>query len=252
MKTDVLAAFRAVCGGFSPDRVVADPGLNALFLEQCRQRGLVQPPRELNASLLNARKDGSLKGSAPSKRTSFSSEDDYRFASEVAVRHLGQRYSTTLDRIICDPELAAQFDAIAQEIAPGFAAVQYRWAALNLRKSKRLRPELVSRVVPSDELQLGRIDELDTTKIPVKQGVYIFFGSKDVLYVGEAENLRRRIEKHLDHSDNKGLARWLWENGAQDVRLEIRILPVSTEQRVRRALESELIHSRRPVFNVKR
>jgi excinuclease UvrABC nuclease subunit len=45
-----------------------------------------------------------------------------------------------------------------------------------------------------------------------------------VLYVGEAINLRKRLRKHLDHSDNKGLARWLWENGATDLHLKIHVL----------------------------
>jgi hypothetical protein len=54
----------------------------------------------------------------------------------------------------------------------------------------------------------------------------------------------------LDHSDNKGLARWLWENGIRDLHVEYHVLPAGTTARVRKALEMELICSRNPIFNV--
>ncbi len=73
-----------------------------------------------------------------------------------------------------------------------------------------------------------------------------------VLYIGEAENLNSRIRKHIDHSDNRGLARWFWEQGFGDLFLEIHLLPAETTTRVRRALELELIRSRNPEFNVRR
>ena len=79
----------------------------------------------------------------------------------------------------------------------------------------------------------------------------MFFSSRGALYIGESTNLRKRIEKHLEHSDNKGLAQWLWEHGADDLHLEFHVLPDSTTTRTRRALEAELIESRRPEFNVK-
>ena len=95
------------------------------------------------------------------------------------------------------------------------------------------------------------VDSLITEDLPTAQGVYIFFCSDQALYVGEATNLRSRLSKHLDHSDNKGLARWLWEHGEDDLHLEVQVLPKTTTTKVRRAVESELIASRKPVFNVR-
>ncbi len=82
--------------------------------------------------------------------------------------------------------------------------------------------------------------------------MYIFYSNRATLYVGESDNLQKRIRKHLDHSDNKELARWLWEYGDASLHLELQVLDKSITQRVRRALEIELIRSRSPVFNVKR
>jgi hypothetical protein len=56
----------------------------------------------------------------------------------------------------------------------------------------------------------------------------------------------------LDHSDNKGLARWVWEQGPDELHLEIHVLPDGTPTKVRRALEMEFIRSRESIFNVKR
>jgi predicted GIY-YIG superfamily endonuclease len=130
----------------------------------------------------------------------------------------------------------------------------YRWAALNLRKASRLKPELLSRIAPAETVFLGPVADLDPVTISGQQGLYVFYDphTRQTLYVGEACNLRKRLQKHLDHSDNKSLARWLWERGFETLYLEIHLLPLKTTKRARRALESELIVSRRAVFNVHR
>ncbi|NUQ63201.1 MAG: GIY-YIG nuclease family protein [Pirellulales bacterium] len=250
MRGEIRRAFVEVSQGFSSDRIVADPGLNALFIGQCRKLGLSEPARELNALLLNARKSGALSGLPRARRTSFPDEVEYRFASEVAARYLEHRDQVTVDQILCDPDRASEFDSIAERIAPGHTPLQYRWAALNLRKAKLLRPEPVSHVAVAPSVDFGPATAIQIDQIPVAPGIYIFYGPSATLYVGETENLRRRIGKHLDHSDNKGLAHWFWENGFSGVNLEIRILPAGTGKRVRCALECELIRSRIPLFNI--
>jgi hypothetical protein len=249
MKDLVRQAFLAVRDEYSPDRVVADPSLNERFLTECRRLGLAEPDTILNQCLLNLRRGSQLKGLPRSRRTSFADEDEYRFASEIAARHLERSRGINVDRIICDPLLVQEFDRIAADMAPGFTPLQYRWAALNLRKTGRLKPELIGRVAPkAEEISLGPVDGLDVARISYRQGLYIFYDpeSKQTLYVGEAENLRKRLEKHLDHSDIKALAHWLWEHGSNRLYLELHLLPDGTPGPVRRALEAELIATRRP------
>jgi hypothetical protein len=181
---------------------------------------------------------------------SVANQDDYSFASEIAVRFLERRDQVSLDSVLCDPNRAAQFDEVASRLAPGFSSFQYRWAALNLRKRRRLRPEILAKVVPPEQVASCKVSELDVGKIPIRSGLYLFIQPGSVLYVGECQNLRKRIRKHLDHSDNKGFAHWLWEHGTEDLHLEYHILPLKTPTRVRKALEAELIRSRNPVFNI--
>ncbi len=170
----------------------------------------------------------------------------------MAARFIERRDGVSLDAVISDPALAEEFDQLAARISPGFTPVEYRWAALSLRKTKRLAPELLARVVRAEDVRVLDISSVDLTRVPSHQGLYLFFTSDRPLYAGEAENLNNRLRKHLDHSDNKGLARWLWEQGTESLHVEIQLLPTDTSTRVRRALESELIRSREPLFNVKR
>lgn len=245
-------AFDAVRCGYSADRVVADPVINSQFINECRQRGLQDPAATLNRRLLNLRKKRRLSGRPRAKRTHFPDEDEYRFAAEIAVRFLERRDGVTLDGIVCDPETAKEFDRIAERIAPGYNSLQYRWAALNLRKAKKLEPELVARIAPPIDIINIPVKEVMLDTIPPSPGVYLFICEDKLLYVGETKNLRIRMAKHLDHSDNKGLARWIWEYGTENLHLEMQILESQTKARVRKALELELIRSRNPIFNVKR
>jgi hypothetical protein len=252
VKKLIRQAFESVHQGYSADRVVADPDLNQSFIAACRSLGIDAPISELNASLLNARKASLLTGIETTRRTEFSDLDEYQFASEIAARFLEHRSQVTLDQILCDPSLAAEFDSLAAQITPGFSSLQYRWAALNLRKLKLLRPELLAHVVVPTAVQVAHVDGLDLENLPVEQGIYIFFNSTDTLYVGECDNLRLRIKKHLFHSDIRTVAHHFWKHGTSDLLLEIRVLPSSTSTRIRRALEAELIASRRATFNIKR
>jgi site-specific DNA-methyltransferase (adenine-specific) len=193
MKQEVLEAFLEVRGECSADVVIADPKLNARFLEACRQRGLAQTDELLNRTLLNARKQGDLKD-IKSKRVIVRNQEKYRYASEAAVRFLERRDKVTLDQILCDPERATEFDVTAQAIEPGFSSFEYRWAALGLRKVRKLKPELVAKVLEGVQVLRSRVSELDVEEVPALQGVYLFHDAKCSLYAGEASNLYKRVK----------------------------------------------------------
>jgi hypothetical protein len=250
MKQEIREAFLAVRDGYSPDAVIAHPERNQRFIQECRDRGCMEQPVELNLLLINARKAGELQDVPKSRRVLVPNQEEYRFASEIGVRYLERRDQISLDQILCHAARASEFDEVCRKLAPGFTSFQYRWAALNLRKRKRLKPELLSKVVIAQHVITCRVEALQLKDVPTQQGLYLFLHASGVLYVGECENLRKRLSKHLEHSDNKGLAQWLWGHGVADLHLEYHVLPQQTTTRVRKALEAELILSRRPVFNV--
>jgi hypothetical protein len=246
----VLQAFLQVRDGRSADVVIADPVLNAKFIAACGSLGAAESSGDLNHCLYNLRKSRALEDHPTVKRVCHR-QADYSFASEIAARFLEQREQTTLDRIICDPVLAREFDSLAEELAPGFSSFEYRIAALSLRKTRQLKPEIVARIVAATQVAVFRVKSLNIADIPRAQGVYVFFyKNAGVLYVGEAVVLRQRIRQHIDHSDRKELARWLWQKGTDDLFVEIHVLPEGTSGVARKAIEREMIRSRRPKFNI--
>jgi len=247
----VFESFLRTRDGHSPDAVIADPALNAQFLSACRELGARETDFTLNHCLYNLRKRSRLKGHPTTKRVRLRHQDEYDFAAEIAARFLERRRNTTLDRVICDPVLAQDFDKLAQELAPGFTSFEYRFTALSLRKVRRLRPEVAPKLLPPTRVESFPVAGLDLNRIPGEQGIYLFtYTGEGLLYLGEARNLRDRIRKHLDHSDRKDLARWLWEHGVENLYLEIHVLPPDTTNAARKAVELELIRSRRPRFNI--
>lgn len=247
----VSTAYRRVCNGFSADRVIADPQLNANFIQECQSLGLTHTHTELNLRLLNTRKLGGRLDRS-TRRTAVRDQDQYAFASEIAIRCLERKRQSTLDQVLCDPKLAEEFDDIAMSIAPGFTCLEYRWAALRMRKTSRLKPELLGRVVPSAVFGPIAAREIEYSHLPREQGLYMLLSRGRVLYVGEALDLRARLTKHFEHSDNKHLAHYLWEFGTDDVFVEYHLLPPDTRAEVRRAMELELIRSRNSEFNIRR
>ena len=262
----VRQAFLATHDGWSTDEVLLNDLLNRHFLEHCRQALPAAQARECNWTLLNLRKAGRL-GSVVTKRRT-SRHDDVLHVAEIAARHMYDKYALTMDRVLCDPAHRAVFDRIASSIAGenkdkkknGSAtldlAYRVRKAALGLRKSRRLRPELVLRVADWGQQVLTFSAEQivkDPQRVPANPGVYIFRDESGYLYIGESKQLRSRVLKHLDRSDRKSLSAYLSRRGIQSVQIELHVFnPESNakDKAARRAYESELIRSRKPRLNI--
>ena len=137
----IAQAYLEVRGGFSIDRVVADPDLDRRFLRRCRELGLGGTDFDLNWKLFNGRKNKYFSDLPKTRNYTASRKDEFEFSSEIASRYVQEqvrkqgRGDVSLDKIICDPDLAAEFDEIAARLAPGFAALDYRWVALGVRKA---------------------------------------------------------------------------------------------------------------------
>jgi len=251
----VRRCFFATHCGHSTDDVVIDDALNAAFIAACLREMPTATPYKINWELYNLRKQPPGMGKVATVKQRHK-HDDYVHASEIAARHMEDTHGFSIDQILCNPETRRGFDAVSQSIAPGVTTYLLRKAALKLRKNRQLRPELIKRVADwGTTIITYGADQLRTNPdlIPRLPGVYIFRDHTGYLYIGEAGDLRGRLEKHLDHSDRKAVARYLWEGGSEDLSIDMHAFRKDSDGRdakCRRAYEAELIYSRKPRLNI--
>lgn len=209
-KAAVLDAFRATSRGHSTDRILADPELNASFLAACQRNGVPGSPVQWNQLLLRMRKCAALPRLDVRKRV-FRAEDmdEYSFASEIALEILTHQHEVTLDEILCDPNLASEFDRVARRYAPGFSPFQYRWAALSTRKRvKKIQRTVESLPAPfrHAEFQPSRpFQKINLERLDAEKGWYLLRSEErsTKLYVGEAFDLGARLRSLREQSANE-------------------------------------------------
>jgi site-specific DNA-methyltransferase (adenine-specific) len=245
----IIAAFLVANRGFSTDRVIADPELNAAFVAQCQGFGAPGNPVVWNRALLGIRKAKKLTAVHTTRRTHFSAEelDSYLFASEIAVRiMMNEKGSATLDDILCDPRQAQEFDKIAQSFAPGFSPLRYRWAALTIRKrASRCREDYSTRIPIDCKQRRPRfcpITEIGIDRIKSHAGVYLMRDPTRQLYAGETIDLGARIRRKREE------ALEAWRSISKEI--ELASVPLAdAEPWLLRGFQSSLIERHQPELN---
>ncbi|MCX5684041.1 MAG: site-specific DNA-methyltransferase [Planctomycetota bacterium] len=196
----VVEAFFAARDGFPVDRVIADPDLNARFVEICGRLGLPGKPHDWNHRLMNLRKSGYFKGLPRPRGTMFPLEvadfDRYGFACEIALEKFRAK-GTPFDQVLCEPDLASQFDELVRSMIPEpLTSLKIRWFALRIRKRSN-RKDYKERVRKrlNDIVTLPRIDNNPfSLSVPASPGLYWLRGEDRHLYVGETSNLCERLK----------------------------------------------------------
>ena len=242
-EASVIEAFTEASDGHSTDYLLCDPKLSKRFLSACRERSLPGDARMWNSFLLRIRKSGKLpKSTNPGRRLSYADMDPYSDGSEAAMRLVGIDYGMTLDEMLCSPQAASEFDQLADMFSPGYSSFEYRWAALALRKragTKRYR------TLASDQHEYWNqqrtpqrlaIEKFLSAKYDCS-GVYVVLSEESVLYVGETQSIRDRVEKLLETE--------AWMNFAPTA---VRAWPLESEQQ-QFGLRSFLVNRDKPLLN---
>lgn len=253
----ILKAFANTSQGFSSDEMLIRDDLRSAFLDEFSGPIEDAQQREIMLSLLRLRKSGKLLPKATKRGPT--TESWVGPIAEIASRVVCDRHKVTTDTILADPKLRKELHAEADKIRPDIDAYALRKAVLQLRKKRALKPELVLRVAQWDrEILTHSLADLQNAltngKVSSNPGVYLFRNAKGYLYVGEAENLAKRLQQHIGGSDRKTLADYLASENAKDVSVELHVFPAkspASKVSVRRAYESELIRSRQPKFNLR-
>lgn len=254
----IVDSFAASHQGYSVDEVIIDDARRDRFLDAAKQHGIDGTEAEILSALIRVRKSGRL-GVKTTKRGRRIDEQVLP-AAEIAIRVVTDRHRVSSDHVLIDPDLRDEFDREVQKVLPGVAGYDARKAALQLRKRRMLRPELVLRVADwQRQIKTYSLSELerDFLSNPLAElpGVYLFrHADQGYLYIGEAKRLGDRLATHLDKSDRRSLAEFLSQNDRSQITVEIHAFPTNSPAArvsVRRAYESELIRSRSPKFNVR-
>lgn len=256
----IVDAFRETHGGWSSDEVILQTKLNAMFLAAAKKRisdlpagsGKLKTEAELNWKLLSLRKAGKL--NVKTTKRAKSNTSDVTHIAEMAMRTVQDKHAISSDLVMTDPAFRNEFDKLVREISPKAELYAVRKAAFQLRKTRRLKPELISRIADwGREIKTYSTNELKKKpdSVPPNPGIYIFRDETGYLYIGQTEDLRKRLKEHLDESHNLSLAKYLAAENKPTVEIHS-FDPKSRakEVRIRRAYESELIASRKPRFNI--
>ncbi len=250
----IAQAYLEVRDGYSIDRVVADPDMDRQFLHRCRQLGLGGTDFDLNWKLFNGRKNKYFTDLPKTKNYTASKKDEFEFSSEMAIRFVQQQVrlrdvrDVSLDKIVCDPDLAGEFDKVAQRLAPGFTPLDYRWVALGVRKAAgRYAAKAKTIKLPSFD-SLGSTRSVRASAIPTEQGMYIFRCEYDSLFIGQTDNLRHRVERHFDGGGKAGIPDWLYDPGSRGISLGIVTTP-GVSPTDRKIVELGAVLTYKPYFN---
>jgi site-specific DNA-methyltransferase (adenine-specific) len=206
VRETIVEAFFAAHDGYSIDWLLANPALQEVFHEECREAGLIGSAVDWNRELLRIRKQGGFPKRGKINKVHISDEElaAYDFAAEIGWRFTNDKFhGPSLDEILCDPEKAAYFGRVAKRFAPGFEAVNYRWAALRLRKASR---DLVDEVkqyhfifAKRDFSRFQPWGRFNAKRFVGQPGLYLLRDEDKLpLYVGVASDLGMRLAQHLD------------------------------------------------------
>lgn len=206
VRDTIVEAFFAAHDGYSIDWLLANPQLQEVFHEECREAGLIGGPVDWNRELLRIRKTGGFPKRGKIKKVHLSDEelDAYDFAAEMGWRLANDKFhGPSLDEILCDPEKAAYFGRNAKRFAPGFEPANYRWAALRLRKASR---DLVDEVkqyhfvfAKRDFVRFQTWHRFNPSRLEGQPGIYLLRDeNKEPLFVGQTSDLGRRLAQHLE------------------------------------------------------
>lgn len=208
---------------FSLDRVLIDPAIAGRLHHAARKLGSDEPAGDRAARLLRLRREGILSHTKITTPTSVPTSvmDRYSFAAELAWSTVEKRYPDwPLERLLADPSIAEQFDAVARRHAPAASAFELRWTAIwwrdQIRRYRDAEPGLaISDPVP-ERLDGTPIDQVDAADVGVALVYAIVSAGGQALFVARTDEGPRRLADHLAGDAGRwwrevagGTPRWL-------------------------------------------
>jgi len=251
----IVEAFKKSHKGFALDRVLADPELARHFVEYAQKLGVDAPPGSIFRRLLRIRKAGELKvaTTAEDKRDISA----FLIPAELAFAQLTYRYEASYDDLLADPEIGGAFDALAFKIGRLGSVVDYRLAALHLRKNVRARRgnegneladigvgELTKKWRP-----VGAFAKLVLDDVPSSEGIFALSEPNRYLYLTRHLNMREGVHRFQDPALLTALSNRFWTPSPENISVQL-IRRQEVSSRTLRLLELKALDVYRPIFNL--
>lgn len=260
----IARAFEETRQGFPLDRFLADPGLVKKFFERCRDLEVIAPDHALALRLLTFRKSPKKypklvkPAAAKEKRRDFSA---YVYAAEMALTQVKYRYGASVDDILAYPEIGKEFDKLAQRLYPGMTPLDYRLAALHVRKclttpSKGERP-LFERIKTADverkARDYGPLARLDIDKLNRVEGIIglIEHSRREdrFLYIRETEDASQAAAPFTQEKTFVALGNSFWSPSLSAIRLLVYDIHQQSVIAPGSLWAKKLIAEKGPIFN---
>jgi len=247
---ELVRCFLATAQGYSADFLLCDPKKNEEFVSKCKKAGIKGYPATYNQLLLRLRKAGRLPKASHRTERMVSNIDDYlACASEIAISLLEIDYNSSLDEILCSPDLAANLDYLAGRFAPGYVSFDYRWSALRVRKRATRARSQVTRQLLDKIGATPTFLPLDRAfkRTSDHSGIFLWKQGRQHLYLGESDDVIETVSQIVKSTS------WGPSSVEPFVVLRRTILEkadVGNSRERRNALRSALLLTVRPQFNL--
>ncbi|HLL88508.1 MAG TPA: hypothetical protein VK324_04340 [Tepidisphaeraceae bacterium] len=258
----IADAFEEVREGFEPDRVLVDPTLSKKFIAACRKRGVKAPEWLINKRLQNFRKSSSY--GIKLKRTTRDAELDpepFFYAAELGFVQLSYSRRASVDDVITNPKVGEEFVALCKEIEPTGRAIDFKWAALRLRKMRSFSKPKVEKLLAVDAPQIeerldlvGTLDRVSLSDVPAEKGLFSLVEQnrrQKYLYVGATQiSLRDAFEPFRSARPFMALAGPFWQPRLSEITLSVAVMKKRLFGASARDLSLRLIEERHPLYNI--
>jgi hypothetical protein len=258
----ILQAFSDVSDGASTEGVIIDSSLASKFHSAARKLGVHASAADMNRRLFNIRKNPARykrHGLEIPKATKSlphpSIVPRYAHVIEFALTRLRYRYGATIDDILIDPALGAEYEQMAAMAAPGLSSMELRLAALYIRKtryipknSEGLIESLNTRKIDAAFENLGAINQLTRKNLKEEEGLIEVLENDKYLYISRSADVRSAVDQISSDTTLKFMANDFWHPRPE--KLSVRVLSVSRFLDVPISQwQLKLIGEKKPVFN---
>jgi hypothetical protein len=257
----IIRAFEEIRRGFAVDRVLADPILLAKFFRRCDDLDVAAPKYAIALRLLafrkSPRKDRRIaKATAREPKRDYSS---YSFAAEMALVQMKYRYGASVDDILAYPEIGNEFDTLAKRIYSGPTTLEYRLAALHIRKSRNCESDerslFNSMKIDRAERAMKRhasLDKIDLDELGNADGIVGFVEEGRVqrfLYIAQTKNISESVRPFTKPETLNALGNSFCTPSLSSIYVYLYDIHGKFYNATQSLWTKKLIHEKSPIFN---